>query len=316
MNIAILNESFLQESHLNTLRSLGDVTIYENTDNEERAIERLKGADIAIADCFIAPLNRNVFENSPSLKLLCINSTGFDFVDTVAAKEKGIAVAHVPGFSTEAVAEHIFALILAVNKKIVLGDVAMRKSPFQIDPANAEQKRFMGMNLLGKTLGVIGLGSIGTRVAQIGLGFGMSVVATNRSVKEVGGVKLVLLQELLEQSDVVALTVPFTTETENLLSAKEIARLKPNAILVNITRGKCIDEAALIDALKEKKISGAGLDVVTDWSIENPLLLLENVVLSPHSAFFTQESLDNCADIIVGNVRAFITGQPVNIVNQ
>lgn len=315
MNIAILNESFLSEAHLAALRELGNVVVYENTDTEEKAIERLKDADVAIADCFIAPLNRRVFESVPSLKFLSINSTGFDFVDVDAAKENKILIAHVPGFSTDAVAEQVFALLFAVNRKVVSGDVAMRKAPFQIDPGNQEQRKFIGFNLIGKTLGVIGLGNIGSRVAQIGLGLGMNVVAYSRSEKGIVKVPQVTLEELLKQSDVVSVNVSFSKETKKMIAKEELELMKPEAILINTAPGKCIDEAALIETLRARKIGGAGLDVLTDWTEKNPILSLDNVVLSPHSGFFTKESLNNCADIIVENVRGFAHGKSVNIVN-
>src|SRR3989338_1534555 len=176
MKISILNESFFKESHLNALRALGDLAIHENTDTEEKAIERLKGIEIAIADCYIAPINKKVLESTDALKLLAINSTGYDLVDVAAAKAKGIQVANVPGFSTEAVAEHATALMLAVSRKIPAGDTGMRQAPFQIDPASQEHHKYLGFDLAGKTLGVVGLGSIGRRVAQIGQGFGIKVL--------------------------------------------------------------------------------------------------------------------------------------------
>jgi glycerate dehydrogenase len=220
MKIAILNESFLQGSNLKILQKLGDLSIYENTDTEEKAIERLKDIEIAIVDCYIAPLNRNVFEHANSLRLLAINSTGYDLVDIQAAKEKGIRVANIPGFSTEAVAEHAIALILAVSKKIPAGDNAMRKSPFQIDPANQEHHKYLGFDLAGKTLGIIGLGSIGQRVAKIAQGFGMSVIAFNRSPKNVNGVKQVPLDVLLKESDIISLHVPLSPETGDIIGVE------------------------------------------------------------------------------------------------
>lgn len=315
MKIAILNESFFKESHLNALRALGDLTVHENTDTEEKAIERLKGVEIAISDCYIAPLNKKVLESANALKLLAINSTGYDLVDIVSAKSKGIQVANVPGFSTEAVAEQAIALMLAVSRKIPAGDVAMRQAPFQIDPASQEQKKYLGFNMQGKTLGVVGLGSIGSRVAQIGIGFGMKVLAYNRSKKNVEGVKQVSLEELLKESDIVSLHLPLTPETENLITSERLQMMKPTAILINTARGKMVDESALINALQSHKIAGAGLDTIVEWKESNPLLKLDNVVLSPHSAFFTNESLDNCADIIVTNVKLFIEGKAVNIIN-
>lgn len=315
MKIAILNESFLTDRHLATLRGLGELSIYENTETAEEAVERLKGVDIAIADCFVAPLNKTVFKQAGTLKFLSINSTSFDMVDVVAAKEQGIAVAHVPGFSTESVAEFAFALMLAVNRKVLMADAAMRQAPFQIDPANQEQKKYLGFNLFGKTLGIIGLGNIGQRTAEIGRGFGMNILAYNRSKKDIKGIKQVELKELLQTSDVISFHLPLTNETEGLITAERLALLKPTAILVNTSSGKLIDELALSKALRTHKIAGAGLDLLADWTIKNPLLKMENIVLAPDLGFFTHESLENAADIIVKNVQAFVAGQPINIVN-
>ena len=315
MKIAILNESFFKNPHLDALRALGDLAIHENTDTEEKAIERLKGIEIAIADCYIAPINKKVLESTDALKLLAINSTGYDLVDVAAAKAKGIQVANVPGFSTEAVAEHATALMLAVSRKIPAGDTGMRQAPFQIDPASQEHHKYLGFDLAGKTLGVVGLGSIGRRVAKIGQGFGMKVLAFNRSQKNIEGVKQVSLDELLGESDIVSLHLPFSPDTENIITAERLQLMKPTAILINTARGKCVDESALISALQSHQIAGAGLDTIIDWSAFNPLLKLDNVVLSPHSAFFTEEALENCANIIVENIKAFVEGKAVNIVN-
>ena len=315
MKISILNESFFKESHLNALRALGDLTIHENTDTEEKAIERLKNVEIAISACYIAPLNKKVLENVDALKLLVINSTGYDCVDVVTAKSKGIQVANVSGYSTEAVAEHAIALMLAVSKKIPAGDAVMRQAPFQVDPANQEQRKYLGFNLQGKTLGVVGFGNIGSRVAQIGIGFGMKVLAFNRSKKNVDNVKQVSLEELLKESDIVSLHLSLTPETENIITAERLKMMKPTAILINTARGKIVDESALITTLQSHKITGAGLDTIVEWKESNPLLKLDNVVLSPHSAFFTKESLDNCADIIITDVKSFVEGKVVNVVN-
>lgn len=315
MKIAILNQSFFNQSHLSALRALGDLTIYENTYTEKEAVERLKGVEIAIADCNIVPLNKKVLESTDVLKFITIKSTGYDLIDVVAAKAKGIRVANVPKFSTEAVAEHSIALILAVCKKIPMGDAMMRKVPFQIDQANKQHKKYLNFNLDGKTLGILGLGNIGLRVAQIGMGFGMKVFAYNRSKKNVSGVKQVSLEELLKESDIVSLHLPLTPETENLITAERLKMMKPTAIIINTSRGKIVDETALYGALKLHKIAGAGLDVIVEWRKSNPLLKLDNVVFSPHSAFFTNESLSICGDIVVANVKSFVDGKVVNVVN-
>lgn len=315
MKITILNESYFNETHLAQLRELGELTIYENTNSEEKAIERLKNIDIAIGDCYIAPFNKKVFESTNTLKLLALNTTGYDLVDIDSAHRCGVEVANVPGFSTQSVAEQSFALMLAVSRKIPIGDVVMRVSPFQIDPGLHSHKQYLGVNLAGKTLGIIGLGSIGSRVAQIGRGFGMKVIAYNRSQKNVDEVTMVTLDQLLKESDIISIHLPLTPETENLITADKLGLMKTTAIIINTARGKIIDEAALINALIDGRIAGAGLDTIVNWEKTNPLLELDNVVFSPHSAFFTKESLENCANIIVENIKSFVAGRPLNIIS-
>lgn len=315
MKIAVLNECFFNDKHLEKLKKLGDLTVFKDTKTAGQAIERLKGVDIAIVDCFIAPLDKEVLESTDSLKFLSINSTGYDLVDLNTATQKNIKVANVPGFSTDAVAEHAIALMLAVNRKIPLGDNRVRENPFEIDPGNNSHREFLGFNVRGKTLGIIGLGKIGTRVAELGLGLGMKVIAHNRTWKQMDGVEMVSLEEVLSRSDVVSINLALSPELENLISEKELSMMKPSAILINTARGKHIKTTALYEALKSRRIAGAGIDALAEWDKNNPLLTLENVVLTPHSAFFTQESLENMADIIVSNVESFINGNPQNIVH-
>lgn len=315
MKIAILNECFFNDNHLQKLKKLGEVTIYDNTNNEDLAIERLKDVEIAITDCYIAPLNNKVLGSTNNLKLLAINSTGYDLVDLKTATQKGIKVANVPGFSTDAVAEQAIALMFAVNRKIPLGDKNMRLKPFEIDPGDKNQRQYLGFNVRDKTMGVIGLGKIGTRVAELALGLGMKVVAYNRTPKQIENVKVVSLEELLKTSDVVSLNLALTPDTQNIIGEKELSLMKPSAIIINTARGKHIETQALYKALKEDKVAGAGLDTLADMSTNNPLLTLGNVVFTPHSAFFTEQSLVNVADIIVHNVEAFVKNEPINIVD-
>lgn len=315
MKIAILNESFLTKNHLDTLQSLGELLVYENTNSEDLAVERVKGVQVVIADCFVAPLQRSLFERVDSVKFLTLNSTGYDLVDIQAAKEQGVLVANVPAFSTEAVAEHALALLMAVNRRILRGDREMRRNPFQVDPGNQEQKVYCGFELAGKTLGIIGLGNIGTRLAHIGLALGMHVLAYTRSPKSESGIQLASLEEVLKRSDVVSLHLPFSPETEHIITKERLSLMKSSAILINTGRGRLIDERALCDALQSKTIFGAGLDLIDDWSGANPLLRLDNVVFTPHIGFYTNEALQNCADIIVRNIRAFVSGRPVNVIN-
>lgn len=315
MKIVILNECFLTNAHLERLRNFGQVEIFKDTDSEEKAIERLKDADVAVADMFIAPLNKKVLSSTERLEFISLNTSGFELIDLGAATQAGIRVSDTPGYSTEAVAEHTIALMFAVIRKIVSGDQKMREKPLQTDPGNKKDRQFEGFEVFGKTLGVIGLGAIGQRVAQICLALGMKVLAYNRSSKNITGVKQVSLEELLKESDVVSLNLALPKELENFISHKELSLMKNNTVLINTAQGKLVDTQALYQALKENKIGGAGLDVIAEWTKDNPLLKLNNVVFTPHSGWFTQEALVRMADIIVDNVESFAKGNPKNIIN-
>lgn len=315
MKIKILNECFLKESHLQKLRKLGEVSTYTDTDSEEKAVSRLQDADIAIVDMYLTPINEKVLGSASKLKFISINSTGFDLVDLKSAKAKDVTVSNVPDFSTEAVAEHTIALMLATIRKIPFGNNEMRQNPFEVDPAIKRDLRYKGWDIKGKTLGIVGLGKIGIRVAQLGKALGMNVIAYNRTPKKVPGVKLKSLHEVLSESDVVSIHLSLNTETENIIGKKELQLMKPHAVLINAGRGKHIDTKALYEVLKENKIGGAGLDVLAEFSKDNPLLTLENIVLTPHVAWFTDEALENMASIIVKNVEAFVKGKPQNVVS-
>jgi lactate dehydrogenase-like 2-hydroxyacid dehydrogenase len=317
MQIIVLNanECFLTPDHLNRLKRLGDVSCYTDSDSEEKVIERLKNVDIAIIDGFITPLTKRVFESTNNLKLVILNKTGYDFIDKNIVQQKNIKVANLPGYSTEAVAEQAIALMFAVARHVIQGDKAVRNGLIEVDPANKQhQHNHMGFDLKGKTLGVIGLGTIGTRVAELGNALGMKVVGYNHKPKDVPGVTMSSLEDLLKNSDVISINLALVPETDNFISEKELNLMKPTAIIINTARGRHINTHALYEALKNGKIAGAGLGVLDKLEDNHPLYSLENVVFSPHSGFFTQESLNNMAEGIVDNVESFVKGTPKNIV--
>lgn len=316
MKISILNECFLNESHLKRLKALGDVSIYENTDTENLAIERLRGVDIAIIDGFICPPSANVLENADNLKLIVLPHTGYFMVDFEAANKKGVKVANAPGFSKEAVAEMVIGLLFAVNRKIPLMDREMRKNPYELDPGNPEQIKYWGFDIKGKTMGIIGFGRIGSTVAELALGLGMKVIANNRSDKKMSGVEMVGKEELLKRADVISINATSGEDTINLISAKELNLMKPTAILLNVDQGQMVDTEALYNALRENKIAGAGLDQVANLTPGHPILKLNNVVILPHAGSYTNESFrDNLPELVVSAIENFIKGSPQNIVN-
>lgn len=317
MKIAVLNECFLNEDHLKRLKNLGELEIFSDTTTEEQAIERLKGVDIAIWDGFICAPTAKILETTDSLKLIVLPHTGYFMVDLEVANKKGIKVANCPGFSKEAVAEMVIGLMLAVNRRIPLMDRDMRESPFDSDPGNVEQQnKYWGFDIKGRTMGVIGLGRIGSTVAILALALGMKVIANNRSTKTMDGVEMVNLEELLKRSDIVSINVTSGKDTENLISEKELNLMKPTALLINVDQGKMVDTEALYNALKDKKIAGAGLDQVTGLTKDHPMLGLDNVVFTPHAGSSTNESFRvNLPELVVSAVEEFVNGSPKNLVN-
>lgn len=317
MKIVILNECFLNKNHLKRLRALGEVKIFDNTESEDKAIERLKGADIAIIDGFICPPTSKVIDSTKNLKLIILPHTGYFMVDLKTAKKKNIKVANAPGFSKEAVAEMVIGLMFAVNRKIPLMDRDMRENPFESDPGNKEmQDRYWGFDIKGKTMGILGLGRIGATVATLALGLGMKVIANNRSSKTMDGVEMMSKEEVLKKADIVSINVTSGAETEQFISEKELSLMRPTAILINVDQGKMVDTEALYKALSEKKISGAGLDQVSGLTKDHPILKLNNVVFTPHAGSSTNESFrENLPELVVSAVEGFIKGDPKNLVN-
>jgi len=315
MKIVVLNECFLQNDHIARLKRLGELQVYTDTITEQQTIERLRNADVAIADCFVAPLNKTVFDNTHTLKYVTVNSTGFDAIDLEAAKAKNILLSNIPEYTTEAVAEFALALMLATTRHIVQMNKRVHEKPYEIDPVDTLQLPLLGFDLQGKTLGIIGLGRIGQRVAAIAQGFGMKILAYNRSPKNIPTITQVSLEEVMRRSDVVSIHTPLTPETENMIGEKELALMRPHAVIINTARGKIIDTQALAKVLEDKKIGGAGIDTLANWDKQNPLLLFENVIVTPHGAWYTKETLKNMANTIVENVEAYAKGQPKNLIS-
>lgn len=306
MKIVITNESGLNDAHIASLRELGEVEIYADTNNGNYA-ERLKDADIAVIDCFLTPVTKEFLSKVPRLKFFTINSTGYDHVDVEAVRNANIIASNVTGFSTGSVAELAIGLMFATIRKIAQGDREFRNGLRAVDPGTPEAKRYMGFNVQRKTLGVIGLGNIGTRVAEIGQGLGMKVVAYNRTPKSISGVKMVALDELMAQADVVIVCLALAKETTGLVSKELVLKMKRSAVFINISSMKIVDQQALIEVLNSESIAGAGLDTADASWIE-----AMNTVLTPHIGYNTRESQENMSRIILQNIQSYINGSPVN----
>ena len=313
MKIVVSEPIFLPEQYRKKLEVLGDLEVFESMPASiEDFISRVKDTDIVI--CGRYGLSKNEFNACRNLKMVSLFQTGYDNIDLEAATEKGVIVSNVPEYAFDSVAEMVFALALNLIRKVHIADSRLREG-------DSDWREYVGNQLMGKTMGVIGTGSIGTRVVQIAHGFNMNVLAVTGHPSEEKarklGVKFVDLDTLLKESDIVTLHVPLTPSTEKMIDSKELAKMKKSAILINTARGKIVDEGALIKALKEGQIRGAGLDVFEKepLPVDDPLTKLENVVLTPHIAFLTQESLEECVHICVDNIGKFVEGKPQNVVN-
>lgn len=310
MKIVVVDHVYLEEKHLKKLQSLGQLKVFkEPPETSDELKKRMKEADIVIVGW--SQLTKNIIDSAKNLKMISIWATTCHYADLEAAREGGVTVTHVPGYATESVAEYTFALLLASFRKLNLADKHVREGNFDWRP-------FGGRELAEKTLGIIGTGTIGCRVAEIARAFRMQVLGydkyPNPKRAEEIGFRYVDLDTLLENSDAVTLHVTLTSETERLIGKKEIAIMKNGAVIINTSQGKVVDEEALVEALKSNKLSFAGLDVLEEEPPpkNNPLFKLSNTVLSPHIAFNTVEAETRCTDMCVDNIAKFIEGKPQN----
>jgi D-lactate dehydrogenase len=331
------------------------VVVFESEPREAPVFERLKAAHElglvaeplgpgnaalhsdaeAISTFIYSKVGREVLERLPALKLVATRSTGTDHIDIAYCAERGIAVTNVPTYGDNTVAEHVFALLLAISHRLI--EAVSRARTGQFTPVDLD-----GFDLEGKTLGVIGTGNIGRHVIRIAKGFGMHVVAYDVMPDEdfaaAMGFQYVDFPELLAASGIISLHVPATPETENMIGAAEFARMKDGVVLINTARGSLIDARALIQALRSGKVAGAGLDVLPDEPLireeaelicsifcdrhdlrnlvaNHVLLNMPNVVVTPHSAFNTREAVGRIVETTAANIEAFAAGRPQNVVN-
>lgn len=287
------------------LRALGDVTIHtqRGADREAELTRRVRDADVVVNIRAHARFTAQVFAASPRLRLISVWGTGTDHIDFGAAQAHGVTVTSTPGVNARAVAEHTIALMLAITRRIPAMDAAVRVG---------EWPRGMLTQLEGKTLGIVGLGAIGMRVAALAKPFGMRLLASTlgedagRSAE--AGANRVPIDDLLRESDVVTLHLRLSERTTGYIDRARLALMKPTAFLINTARAALVDREALIDALRESRIAGAALDVFHEEPIPagDPLLTLLNVVLTPHNAGMTPEVVDGGLRRAVENVRGFL----------
>ncbi len=296
------------------LRAFGELTVYDRT-APEQVIERVGDAEVVLLNK--TPLGAGVFEACPSLRLVSVLATGYNIVDTQAARAHGVTVCNVPGYSTGAVAQMTFALLLEITQQVGLHSAAVFAGDWQNNPDFCFWRKPL-TELEGKTMGLIGYGAIGRAVGNIALAFGMKLLVTARHERPVpDGAKFVDFDTLLRESDIVSLHCPQTAENLHMIDASAIAKTKDGAILLNTARGGLLDERAVADALQRGKLRGFGADVVSKEPIaaDNPLLSAPNCFLTPHIAWAPFETRLRLHRISADNVRLFLEGTPQNVVN-
>ena len=294
------------------LKECGECTVYERTPAELIA-ERTKDCEIVITNK--TPLRKELLETLPKLKYIGLLSTGFNIVDWEYSKEKGIPVCNIPSYSTSAVAQLVFALILEHTNAVAIHSNSVHSGEWAASKDFCYWKTPL-TELDGKTLGIIGFGKIGKAVAKIAAAFGMKVIASTNHPAPFENVEFCGREELLSKSDFVSIHCPLTPLTEGMVNADFLSKMKPSAFLVNTSRGQVVDENALADALKSGVIAGAGLDVMTvePPKADNPLFGLSNCLITPHIAWAGFETRERLMKIAKENVLAFLDGKPQNIV--
>ena len=296
------------------IRALGDVTVYDRTPRE-KIIERIADSDIILLNKI--PITRDIVARCPSLRYIGVLATGYNVVDTAACREKGITVTNIPAYSTEAVAQHVFAFLLEFTNRVAAHSASVHDGDWTKCPDFCYWLSPL-TELRGKTIGIFGFGTIGRKVAEIAHAFGMNVIVRTHGERSyTGGEKAVSTEALFGQSDVVTLHAPLTAETENLVNETTLALMKPTAYLINTARGGLVDERAVRDALDAKRIAGYAADVARDepMSADCPLRNAPNCLITPHIAWAPRETRERLLAAAAENIAAFLRGKPQNVVN-
>ena len=300
------------------LGKLGELTVYDRTSltDEAEAIARIGDAEIVFTNK--TPITRKVLDACPGIRFISLLATGYNCVDYAYAREKGIPVTNVPTYGTASVGQFAIALLLEICHHIGHHDASVHAGNWE-RCADWCYWDYPLIELAGKTMGIIGFGRIGQTTGRIARAMGMEVLAYDSHPSDAGRAiaEYVDLDALLSRSDVVALHCPLFPETEGIINRETIAKMKDGAILLNNSRGPLVVEQDLADALNAGKLAAAGLDVVSTEPIrgDNPLLQAKNCIITPHISWAPKESRQRIMDCAVSNVKAFLSGSPVNVVN-
>ena len=296
------------------LEELGMLTVYDRTRPEE-TVARAAEADIVLTNKVI--INREMMAQLPQLKYIGVLATGYNVVDIEAAHERGIIVTNVPAYSTESVAQMVFAHLLTVTNRTEHYALQNRQGRWTKNPDFCYWD-FPHLELAGKSFGIVGLGNIGRRVAEIALAFGMQVKAlTSKSADTLpAGIEKADLEVLLATSDVISLHCPLTDTTRHLINRDTLSKMRPSAILINTGRGPLVDDQAVASALAKGQLAAFCADVLTEEppKADNPLLNQPNAFITPHIAWATEEARSRLLQVAISNVRAFLNAKPQNVV--
>lgn len=318
MKLVILERNSVgTDVDVSCFEKFGEVTCYPNTVAANTS-ERVKDADIILANK--APLNESTLKDAPNVKLICLLATGFDNVDLAYCKSRSIKVTNVVNYCTSTVAQHTLLLALALSEKIAFYDDYVKSGAY------SAQDRFSNFDrtfydLEGKTWGIIGMGTIGRRVAGLAQAFGCRVIFYSASGKSTcTDYERVEFDTLLQESDILSLHCPLSDRTRGLINKDALSKMKETAILVNVARGPVVDTRALCDALVTDRIAGAGLDVLEQEPMakDNPLARIKDstkLIITPHMAWASLESRTRLVDEVVKNIEAFLAGENRNVVN-
>lgn len=319
MKLAVLDGYMMGHGDVSfaPVEAIGECAYYDSTDyaNPAEIIEHIGDAEVILVNK--VPVTEEIFAACPDLKFICETATGYNNIDLQAAKKHGVIVSNVPTYGTDTVAQFAMALLLEICNGVGYHAGEVAKGRWSQCKYNCFWD-FSNIELAGKTVGIIGAGRIGMAFARMVQGFGAEIIAGHprKAGQDFEYGRYLTLDEVYQRADIISLHCPLTAETEKMINADTIARMKDGVILINTSRGQLVDEVALRAALDSGKVRAAGLDVVSAEPIlpDNPLLGARNCILTPHMAWSATEARQRLMDVCVENVKAYMAGQPINVV--
>jgi len=315
MKITVLDGYTLNPGDLDWtgITTLGETSIYERTP-QSLVVDRIADSEIVLTNKTI--IDQQILLQCPNIKYIGVLATGYNVVDVLFAKSLGILVTNIPAYASNTVAQHTFALILELMNRVSLYDASVKKGEWTSSADFTYQLTTMS-DLNGKTMGLIGYGLIGKKVAKIASAFGMRVLVYTRTPFEDGISKCCSFEQVLSESDILSLHCPLTEATDQMMNQKTISQMKNGAILINTSRGGLVNETALTEALNSGKLSSAAVDVVSaePISADNPLLSAKNIIITPHTAWASKEARMRLMNTAADNIKCFLAGNPINVIN-